>query len=80
VTLKVISVAEIPSLFKREIGAKWKLVLSCRGTSQAFSGRLNESHLLLQFYLATNAGIRRAVPVQGECKQIEQTIYHVDII
>lgn len=73
-SFKVISVAEIPSLFKRQIEAKWKLLLGCRWVCpKAFSCRLNEIHLLLQFYLTINIGIRKAVPAQGECKQIEQT-------
>lgn len=73
-TFKVISVVEIPSLLNREIEAKWKLVLSLRWVlPKAFSCRLNEIHLLLQFYLAINIGIKKVVPAQGERKQIEQT-------
>lgn len=78
-TFKVISVADIPFLLKKEIEAKWKLVLNFRWVlPKAFSCRLNEIHLLLQFYLAISISIRRVVPAQGNVNRLNRHVYNID--
>lgn len=47
-------------------------------TPKAFSSRLNEIHLLLQFYLAINTGIRKVVRAQGNVNRLSEHVYNID--